>query len=220
MFLKVCEWLSRFEIIFWDLDGVLVDSLELKGAAMASAFADCLSLDPSVVKQFHIENPGLSRFAKAAYFCEQRFGYVDESIVQLCVQHYQERYDATVQYDLSHALPPLLAMKRCRDLTRKNFLVTNNPISGFAPWFGKVLEPDDFSGIFFGSDQKHEAIETVLHDSGISRERCLMVGDTDVDCAAAQKAKVRFLRVVSKMDVGQNFSFYWDQIEGERVWMI
>ena len=59
--------LRAIKLIIFDFDGVLVESVELKGKAFEILFADeSLSIRKQIVK-YHLENGGVSRYDKIKY---------------------------------------------------------------------------------------------------------------------------------------------------------
>ena len=54
--------LKQFDVIFWDFDGVIKKSNQIKIDALADVFSDSNNLENII--QHHIENQGVSRFEK------------------------------------------------------------------------------------------------------------------------------------------------------------
>ena len=54
--------------IFWDFDGVILDSMKIKGDGFTELFHSHNSKDIQKLEKFHYANGGVSRFDKIKYF--------------------------------------------------------------------------------------------------------------------------------------------------------
>jgi phosphoglycolate phosphatase-like HAD superfamily hydrolase len=54
--------------IIWDFDGVILDSMEIKGRGFAKLFKGYKDSDINKIVRYHYENGGISRFEKIKYF--------------------------------------------------------------------------------------------------------------------------------------------------------
>ena len=50
--------------ILWDFDGVILDSMKIKGNGFIELFKDCNVNDVKILEQYHYNNGGVSRFEK------------------------------------------------------------------------------------------------------------------------------------------------------------
>ena len=62
--------LDKFELIFWDFDGVIKESVSVKTDAFVELFQPYVKDVCYKVKQHHIENGGMSRFNKIPLYLE------------------------------------------------------------------------------------------------------------------------------------------------------
>ena len=54
--------------ILWDFDGVILDSMKIKGNGFIELFKDFNVNDIKILEQYHYNNGGVSRFEKIRYF--------------------------------------------------------------------------------------------------------------------------------------------------------
>lgn len=85
--------LKSYDSIFWDFDGVIKDSVEIKNNAFEELFS---RFDKEVVidiKRHHIENIGLSRFEKIPLY----LSFAGENVTKKQVKEYYEKYSFLVK---------------------------------------------------------------------------------------------------------------------------
>ena len=56
--------LDKYEMVFWDFDGVIKESVSVKTDAFEELFKPYGDIVRNKVKNHHIENAGMSRFNK------------------------------------------------------------------------------------------------------------------------------------------------------------
>ena len=63
--------LNEYDLIFWDFDGVIKDSVGVKGEAFKTLFADYGNKVQEKIYCHHIENGGMSRHQKIPIYLAQ-----------------------------------------------------------------------------------------------------------------------------------------------------
>ena len=63
--------ISNYNVILWDFDGVLIDSMEIRELGFRKLFQDFSIEEVEELIKFHKENGGLSRYVKIKYFYEE-----------------------------------------------------------------------------------------------------------------------------------------------------
>ena len=59
---------SKIKTIFWDFDGVILDSMKIKGDGFIELFKEYDEMYLNKLEQYHYDNGGVSRFEKIKYF--------------------------------------------------------------------------------------------------------------------------------------------------------
>ena len=57
--------------ILWDFDGVIIDSMKIKGDGFVELFREHKKTDVKILEKYHYKNGGVSRFEKIRYFYEE-----------------------------------------------------------------------------------------------------------------------------------------------------
>ena len=66
---------SRFHNIFWDFDGVIHDSLQIKADGFVSLFPEIDIESKKYIEKYHFENGGVDRFEKIKHFYHKFNGH-------------------------------------------------------------------------------------------------------------------------------------------------
>jgi len=76
---------SKFHNIFWDFDGVIHDSLQIKADGFVSLFPGIDSKSKKYIEKYHFENGGIDRFEKIKhfYFKFHRFEITNKELYRL-----------------------------------------------------------------------------------------------------------------------------------------
>ena len=79
--------LDKFELIFWDFDGVIKESVSVKTDAFVELFQSYGKDVCNKVKQHHIENGGMSRFNKIPLYLEwSNIAPTNERVDDMCAK--------------------------------------------------------------------------------------------------------------------------------------
>ena len=73
------ELIFSSKIIFWDFDGVIKKSNQVKNDAFFNLFEDIKKEQREYILNHHINNQGLSRFKKIPYYMEYCLLYTSPS---------------------------------------------------------------------------------------------------------------------------------------------
>ena len=180
--------------IFFDVDGVLLDSMELK----ASCFVDALAAycdDPESIKNFHYEHAGLNSSVKLRKMWSELLGNpVDEAKVREIEFDFAHRLserlnEIRVYPDTHYALEfwsrrcLIFAVSAMPHQELETLLLT----SRIAPYFEAYL----------GYPPSKEAtLRRELSARHLQPQSCVLVGDSDADRDAAESVGLMFIRVI------------------------
>lgn len=65
---------KQYDVIFWDFDGVILDSMPVRDRGFELVLADFPDHQVAELLRYHRENGGLSRYVKFRYFYEEVLG--------------------------------------------------------------------------------------------------------------------------------------------------
>lgn len=177
--------------VFLDVDGVLIDSVDVKGDVFVEVFADFPnSAEP--VLAFHRAHGGLTREIKIRQILEllgdqspsesevsDRASHFATLVVERVVQAPEIPGTHTFLQEWSNRCP-FYAVSATPDEELQRIMVAR----GLMPYFRKVRGwPPQKSGL----------ISQEVASGGFEASRCLLVGDSDEDYQAANRASVHFI---------------------------
>lgn len=182
--------LDRAEVVFWDFDGVVKDSVQAKTDGFAAVFEPYGSTVVAEVVAHHEANGGMSRFEKIPRYLrwagEQP---TDEAIADHCAQFARVVVDAVVDAPWVPGVREYLLDGRDR---RRFVLVTATPDDEIHVIIARVGLEGCFERIIGAPTPKGEAIGRTLSDWSVAADEAVMVGDAEADLRAAEVNAVPF----------------------------
>ncbi len=182
------------DLVVFDCDGVLLDSVAIKTATFGTLYEDLGPEAVAYVTDYHMRHGGVSRYTKFEHFHEKFFGRAitpDESAAL------DRRFN-----DL--ALEQLLrtpAIPGAREFLAAHHGAGPMYVASGAPQYELtvILEKMDlaryFTAIHGSPPHKAVLLRRIVEAEGADPARTLMIGDSSTDLEAARAVGTRFLGV-------------------------
>ena len=185
------EMLRNKEIIFWDFDGVIKESVDCKGAAYERLFLNYGEDISNRVREHHNLNGGMSRNEKFPIYL--RWAGLEPS--DFLVNDYCQRYSKLVFQDVIDApVVPGVVNYLEANYNRQYFvLLTGTPHDEIIRILELLQLKNYFREIYGSPTQKSEAIAEIMLRLKKNPSKSLMVGDSEIDYIAAMKNNVPFV---------------------------
>ena len=178
-------------LIFWDFDGVIKDSVDVKTQAYESLFLPYGVEIARRVRQHHEANGGVSRFDKIPLYLEWAGQSASPEQIEECCQQFSQ---AVVQAVIDSPWVPGVREYLLKHYMDQYFvLVTATPQDEIKKILGSLKLSHCFKEIFGAPTWKDRAIKEVLERLKCSPDEAVMIGDSDSDLLAAQVNSVPFL---------------------------
>jgi len=203
-----------WECIFFDFDGVILDSVNVKTQAFAKMFRPFGSKIEAEVVAYHLANGGISRYEKFRYYYENilkkqiddrelhRLGKVFSKLVLKGVLASQFVTGAIESLNQIKKLniPAYVASGTPQE--EINYIVKKRGLSHF------------FEEVYGSPRKKNDIINQILEENGFQRSRCLFIGDAISDYNAAIETGIHFLGIVKKDDKSPfpNGTIFFDHV--------
>lgn len=185
--------ISQLSDIFFDFDGVLIDSMEVKADAFVSLVADFDEEIRNKVRQYHWDNRGVSRVAKVEYFyssiikqqltTELKQAKLNQ-FSDFVKKHLEQRHyliDETVSFIREHQ-------------NRFRFHIVSASEHTELRHLCKELQIADYFGTVLGAPpSKEQLIQTIIEKDNINPSQAILVGDAEHDYKAAITNKLGFV---------------------------
>jgi len=179
------------KLIFWDFDGVIKDSVEVKSRAFVQLFRPYGDEVAERVRAHHEANGGMSRFDKLPLYL--RWAGVEpteDRVSAYCEQFSQLALQGVID---APCVPGVEDYLRSNPHHQMFIIVSATPQEELE----QILQVLDlrkcFFAVFGAPTSKKEAISMALESYNINPQHCLMIGDAKADWDAAQANQVPFL---------------------------
>jgi phosphoglycolate phosphatase-like HAD superfamily hydrolase len=178
-------------LVFWDFDGVIKESVEVKTRAFASLFAECGAEVTDRVRAHHEAHGGMSRFEKMPIYL--RWAGVEPTEAR--VQAFCRRFAEIVQQEVIDApwVAGAEAWLRRNPLSQMFVLVTATPQQEIEEIVSALMLRDCFDAVFGAPTSKAAAVRQSLARFGVAGGDAVLIGDAVADQAAAATAGVPFI---------------------------
>lgn len=180
------------EAIFFDFDGVLVESIDIKTKAFAKLFEH---EDEDVVKkviEYHLNNTGVSRYDKFKYIYKEILNRVldDNEFRILCNKFADNVIDAVIKVSFVKGAKEFLENYASK---YQCFVVSATPQEELERIIQKRNMYHFFRAVYGAPKKKSDAVRDVLRKGKINPRNAIYVGDAISDFNAAQNNSVHFI---------------------------
>lgn len=183
--------INDYDHIFWDFDGVIKDSLEIKTQAFYDLFLEFGQEIANKVKEHHILNSGVSRYEKMPIYLKWSNQEVSSENIDLFLSSFKEKVvDKVVK---SPWVPGSKDFLKDNIYNQNFYLVTATPQDEIQDILKKINLSDSFVDCFGSPKKKQEAIMETILKYKLVKSRCIMIGDAVADLEAAKKNNISFL---------------------------
>ena len=185
--------LNKIETLFWDFDGVIMDSNAVRDLGFEEVLKDYPKVEVDALMTFHQDNGGLSRYVKFRYFFEIIRG---ESISEAEVKIWAEKFSKIM---IQLLIKPNLLIQETLDFIKVNAHNYNmHIVSGSDQkelrFICKSLNIAKYFNSIHGSPTpKNNLVETLLEKHTYEKSSCLLIGDSNNDYEAAKVNGIKFM---------------------------
>jgi len=178
--------------IFWDFDGVILDSMKIKGDGFKELFKRYGAEKVSQLEKYHYDNGGVSRFDKIKYFYND---ILNESISDDMMNKEAKEFATIVGkklFDKSNLIEDSITFIRANYI-RYDFHI----VSGAEHHeLNQLIQFFDLTKYFItvnGSPTKKSLlVQNILHRYKYDVNESILIGDANTDKIAAKNNGIRF----------------------------
>ena len=185
------DLLAQMQVIFWDFDGVIKDSVAVKSVGFEQLFLPYGQAVASRVRQHHEAHGGVSRFDKMPVY----LGWAGLPATADNVQKFCDQFSTLVLQAVIDAawVPGVHEYLLAQHDAQHFVLVTATPQKEIEAILHTLGLAHCFRQVHGAPTSKTMAIGAVLADLKCQPDQALMVGDSDTDFDAALANQVSFL---------------------------
>lgn len=183
--------LSQFKVLFWDFDGVLMDSMKVREIGFRNVLKDYPDEAVDELVKYHMQNGGLSRYLKFRYFYE--------SVLQEKVEEKQIIYLANQfkKIMLSLLIDEKLLIKSTNIYVKENYkkqkmhITSGSDEEELHQICSGVGIHKYFKNIKGSPTTKIENVNNLIIENDYRNKDCILIGDSinDLDAAVANNIK-------------------------------
>lgn len=181
-----------YDVYFFDCDGVILDSNQLKIAAMEAAISSlsCISNDDvQRCKNYFSKNFGLSRYHHVRYFLSEILNVGDrekgECHDKILSEYSQSCLKLYLEANLTEGVLELL-----EKIKKPKYIVSGSDESELREVFLRRGLSKYFVGVYGSPEKKINIITSIMKDKYNS---ALMIGDAQSDYLASKGANIDFI---------------------------
>ncbi len=171
--------------ILWDFDGVILDSMKIKGDGFAELFKKYEPKDIKKLEKYHYANGGVSRFEKIRYFFNSilEVSISEDNILQL-----SDDFATIIEkklYDTSNLIEDSLIFIK-KNYKKYDFHIVSGAENNELNDLCKYFEIEQYFLSINGSPTKKEIlIKNILENYRYNIDETILIGDSINDYKAA-----------------------------------
>lgn len=180
-----------FNVIIFDFDGVILESLDIKTKAFLEVYRDYPEYADEIA-QYHLKNGGVSRYQKFEHININILGIpIDDNEINKMAKIFSE---AVVDEMLKCSFVP-----GALDFLSKYSQISNLYIASGTPQDELRLIVEKcgigqyFKGVYGTPKKKAEIVRSILVRESISNEKAVFIGDAITDYEGAMEANIPFV---------------------------
>tara|TARA_X000000368_G_scaffold412479_1_gene398933 strand:- start:866 stop:1498 length:633 start_codon:yes stop_codon:yes gene_type:complete len=184
--------LQKYKTIFWDFDGVIINSDEVRTEGFRFIFSNFTPKQINNIVEYHLNNGGLSRYDKIDYF----FDVILKTEVSL---KYKEQFITKYSdFCFRRLCNKNLLISNSLKFILKNFNLFNFHIVSASDQvelkrIAKDLSIEKYFKTIVGSPTtKIKNIEKLISTYQYNKEECCLIGDSKNDKIAAENNRIDF----------------------------
>jgi phosphoglycolate phosphatase-like HAD superfamily hydrolase len=186
------------KIIFWDFDGVILNSNEVRDNGFETVLKDFPTEQIEQLLTYHKQNGGLSRYVKFRYFFEHVRG---EEVSEKEVNEWAAKFSIIM---LNSLKDKTLLIPETNDFIEKNYLnykmhIVSGSDQSELRELCKSLEIEHFFKSIHGSPTpKKKWVKELIEKHRYDPNECVLIGDSFNDWEAASTSQINFLAYNNK----------------------
>jgi len=190
--------IKQADIVFWDFDGVIKDSVEAKSVAFEELFSSYGKDLAAKVRQHHEKNGGVSRFEKIPlYLSWSKEVFSDEK-----VQRLYSKFSLLTRQSVINSpwVDGFLEFAERLHKKKKYILITATPLEEIKEILHELNIQHLFYKVYGAPDAKSDVISKTLREMKASPQNAIMLGDSTSDYRAAKDNGILFLLRSTKLN--------------------
>ena len=191
---------NKWQAVFFDFDGVILDSVDVKTRAFAAMFRSYGSEVERAVVDYHLSNGGVSRFKKFEYYYRHLLQKpINEKMLDALGREFNQlALDGVLAAPFIEGAMETLERLKLQDTPA--FVVSGTPHEEIQLIVEKRNLAPYFAEVHGSPRKKYEIVQDIAFRHSLHLKGCLFIGDATTDFEAAQVCGTGFLGIVKDGD--------------------
>lgn len=178
--------------ILWDFDGVILNSMKIKGDGFIELFKEYDEMYLNKLEQYHYDNGGVSRFEKIKYFYNE---ILQKDITEREVIEFADKFAEIINKNLfnpSNLIEDSVSYIK-ENYKKYNFHIVSGAENNELNELCKYFELDKYFISIDGSPTKKDVlVKEVLEKFNYKKNETILIGDAITDFNAANLNEILF----------------------------
>lgn len=185
-------WVYDYEVIFWDFDGVIKESVSVKTDGFAKLFRNYGHDVVDKVINHHLIHSGTSRYIKIPFYFKEYVGIelTENKIEEYCNLLSELTNEAVVN---SPWVPGVEEFLKAGYIHQQYYIISGTPQKDIDWIVNRLNIGNMFLGIYGSPMSKIEVLSTLIMNKRYDPDKCMLIGDSIDDFEAASKNNIDFL---------------------------
>jgi len=189
----------KLQAVFWDFDGVVLDSVDVKTRAFARMFSAYGSEIEKAVVDYHLAHGGVSRFEKFRYYFRE---LLNKPINEAEIQTLGDEFSNLVLEEVLAAPFMPGALETLQQLLSEGipcYVVSGTPEEEVRHIVLMRQLAKYFVEVHGAPRKKAEIVKDIINRKKYKEAKCLFLGDAMTDYNAAMNIGINFIGIVPKL---------------------
>lgn len=187
------EMWNKYDVLFWDFDGVILDSMNVRDRGFERVLADYPSEQVEKLMEYHRKNGGLSRYVKFRYFYVE---ILNEPLSEQRLEELTSSFSEIMLEELGNKnlliKDTLEFLESAKDQFRMH-VVSGSDQTELRKLCEQLEVAQFFKSIHGSPTPKTEWVGKLLHEYGYDQSSAALIGDSINDFDAARDNGIDFI---------------------------
>ncbi len=178
--------------ILWDFDGVILNSMKIKGDGFIELFKEYDEMYLNKLEQYHYDNGGVSRFEKIKYFFNE---ILQKDITEKEVIEFADKFAEIINKNLfnpSNLIEDSVSYIK-ENYKKYNFHIVSGAEHNELNELCKYFELDKYFISIDGSPTKKDVlVKEILDKFNYKKDETILIGDSSTDYKASIVNTIEF----------------------------
>ena len=184
---------NKFKVIFWDFDGVLMNSNTIRDLGFIRVLSDYPDAKVNQLMLYHQKNGGLSRYVKFRYFFED---ILDQSVTDEEILHWAEKFSVIMRellIDHTLLIDETINFVKNNHEKKMMHIVSGSDQAELRHICSELDIAKFFDSINGSPTPKKEWVREILSANSYDKKECVLIGDSVNDKEAAEVNDISFI---------------------------